>query len=245
MDHRWDESVRHDRERERYGARSIEPDPDVERRDRSVLPRPQQSPWAIGLAHYDQRDLYTRDARTDAAGYGRGPSYHPEEGSYAYPRAFPPRRPGPHLDATQFEREAWPWLNYHDIEDDPFQRGLHAEAGFWARLRERAHAVRERLGGHRTGPKNYKRSDQRIREDVCDLLTFDGAIDASDIDVVVEDAEVTLNGTVPDRAMKKMAERCAERVRGVRDVHNRLVVRPEDPSTTSPVFAVPLAFMGR
>jgi hypothetical protein len=245
MDHRWDESVRHDRERERYGTRPIEPDPDVERRDRTLPPHPQQSPWAIGLAHYDQRDLYTRNGRTDAAGYGRGPSYHPEEGSYAYPRAARRRRETAHGNATLFEREAWPWLNYHDIEDDPFQHGLRSEPGFWARLRHGAHAVRERLGGHRTGPKNYQRSDQRIREDVCEALTLDGAIDASDIEVVVEDAEVTLNGTVPDRATKKMAERCAEHVSGVRDVHNRLVVRPEDPTTTSPVFAVPLAFMGR
>jgi hypothetical protein len=201
--------------------------------------RPQQSPWAIGAAHYDQRDLYTRDARIDAAGYGRGPSYHPEEGSYAYPRDIRTRRPSPHLSATMFEREAWPWLNYHDIEDDPFQHGLReADQGFWARLRHGAHAVRERL--HRTGPKNYQRPDARIREDVCEALSASGEIDASDIEVVVEDAEVTLTGTVPDRPTKRMAEQCAERVSGVRDVHNRLVVRPDDPTMTTPVFAVPL-----
>jgi len=246
MDHRWDDGVRHggvrDGERERYGARPIETDPDVERRDRRVAPRPQQTPWEIGLAHYDQRDLYTRDGRMDAGGYGRGPSQHPEEGSYAYRREGAPRREGVHGNASRFEREAWPWLNYHDVEDDPFQRGLRGEHGFWAKLRQGAHAVRTRLSGR--GPKSYRRPDERVREDVRDALTAHGDVDASDIEVAVEDGEVTLTGTVPDRATKRAAESCAEHVGGVRHVHNRLVVRPDDPSTTTPLFALPLAFIG-
>lgn len=151
MDHRWDRGAREGaaarREQERYGAPRIEHDPDVERRDRLVAMRPQQSPWEIGLAHYDQRDLYTRDSRIDAAGYGRGPNWHPEEGSYAYARE--PRRPvpQPRTDATIFEREAWPWLNYHDVEEDPFQRDLHKrDSGFWDRRRGRS----RRRAGRRT-----------------------------------------------------------------------------------------------
>src|SRR5687767_13700993 len=48
------------------------------------------------------------------------------------------------------------------------------------------------------GPKGYKRSDDRIREDVCDVLS-EGWIDASDIEVRVSDSEVTLIGFVTDR----------------------------------------------
>lgn len=38
------------------------------------------------------------------------------------------------------------------------------------------------------GPKGYKRSDERIREDVCDCLTDDRHVDASGIEVKVKAA---------------------------------------------------------
>lgn len=74
------------------------------------------------------------------------------------------------------------------------------------------------------GPKGYKRSDDRIREDVCDRLS-EGWIDASDIEISVADGEVTLSGYVDERRMKHVAEDLAERVAGVQDVHNHLRVR--------------------
>src|SRR5690606_33268635 len=77
------------------------------------------SPWSIGMAHYDQRDLYTANASIDEDGYGCGPSHHPEEGSYAYHREF---HPGFNMlrvgNANLYERAAWPWLNYTDT--DPY-----------------------------------------------------------------------------------------------------------------------------
>jgi hypothetical protein len=79
------------------------------------------------------------------------------------------------------------------------------------------------LGEHRgRGPRGYRRSDDRIREDVCDLLTDDPRIDATDIEVVVQNGELTLSGTVNTRAEKRRAEDLGESVTGVRDVHNRL-----------------------
>lgn len=83
------------------------------------------------------------------------------------------------------------------------------------------------------GPKNYARSDERIREDVCECLTYHPNVDASEIDVVVKDGEVTLTGTVTDRQSKRVAEDITEGVRGVRDVHNQLrVVRQQVGQTT-------------
>ena len=73
------------------------------------------------------------------------------------------------------------------------------------------------------GPKNYTRSDERIREDVCELLA-DAALDASDIDVKVTDGEVLLEGTVPDRWTERAAQDVACRVRGVKECHNQLRV---------------------
>lgn len=83
------------------------------------------------------------------------------------------------------------------------------------------------------GPKGYKRSDDRIKEDVSEMLSRDHAIDASDIEVEVKDGEVTLTGSIPERSMKHLAEECAERTSGVRDVINQLRVKRESTSDTS------------
>lgn len=75
------------------------------------------------------------------------------------------------------------------------------------------------------GPKGYRRSDERIREDVNDRLGDDYYIDASDIEVMVSNTEVTLTGTVPSRNDKRRAEDIAESVSGVTNVENRLRVK--------------------
>jgi osmotically-inducible protein OsmY len=77
------------------------------------------------------------------------------------------------------------------------------------------------------GPKGYKRSDDRIREDVNEELTRNPDIDASDIEVKVESGEVTLTGTVDSRQTKRLAEGCS----GVHEVHNQLRIKhPESGS---------------
>jgi osmotically-inducible protein OsmY len=74
------------------------------------------------------------------------------------------------------------------------------------------------------GPKGYKRSDERIREDVSEHLTHDAWVDATEIEIEVKDGEVTLTGTVQSREEKRRAEDAVERVSGVRDVHNQIRV---------------------
>lgn len=74
------------------------------------------------------------------------------------------------------------------------------------------------------GPKGYKRSDDRIKEDVCDRLSMDDDVDASDITVTVRNGEVTLDGSVETRRMKHRAEDIAEDVSGVTDIHNNVRV---------------------
>ena len=68
----------------------------------------------------------------------------------------------------------------------------------------------------------FRRSDPRIREDVCECLTQDEDLDASEIEVGVADGEVTLTGNVTSRLDKRYAEDLSARVSGVRDVHNLL-----------------------
>jgi osmotically-inducible protein OsmY len=76
------------------------------------------------------------------------------------------------------------------------------------------------------GPKGYTRGDERIREDVCERLTEDDDVDASNLEVRVQNGEVTLTGTVEDRWQKRRAEDVADSVRGVKDVRNELRLLP-------------------
>lgn len=79
--------------------------------------------------------------------------------------------------------------------------------------------------GHRgLGPKGYKRSDDRISDDVCERLADDRWLDASNIDVKVSAGEVTLSGSVDHRDAKHRAERLVESVSGVNHVQNNLRV---------------------
>jgi len=213
MDHRWDELLQAEHRRRvedgRYAGKPIASDEDLARRDLLAAARMpvNKSPWEIGASHWDQRDLYTRNARNDDAGYARGPSTHTDVGSYAYPRDIPPasaRQQSPNGPSVS-EREADPWLNY---------------------------------GPHQgSGPKGWRRSDDSLRETVCEALAYSPSLDAGDIEVTVDDREVTLEGTVADRASKRLAESITERCRDVEDVHNRLVVRKSDDdlSFTSPI----------
>jgi osmotically-inducible protein OsmY len=76
--------------------------------------------------------------------------------------------------------------------------------------------------------------DERIRAEVMQRLAEDWYVDASDIEVSVENGEVRLAGSVENRPEKRLAEDCADDVAGVRDVVNTLRIRqprgePGDP----------------
>lgn len=84
------------------------------------------------------------------------------------------------------------------------------------------------------GPKNYKRKDERIYEDVCELLMRHRAIDASHIAVSVHEGVVNLSGKVASRRMKKLAERILEDLPGVSDIENELVIFTGDHDPKGP-----------
>lgn len=79
---------------------------------------------------------------------------------------------------------------------------------------------RTREGQRGRGPKNYQRSDARILEDVCEALADHGDLDASEIEVSVEERVVRLGGSVSSRHAKFLAESLAASVTGVEDVLN-------------------------
>jgi hypothetical protein len=81
-------------------------------------------------------------------------------------------------------------------------------------------------------PRNYVRSDERLRELINEQLT-DADLDASDIEVKVVTGTVTLEGTVSQRWMKHQAEDIVDECSGVTDIHNHLrVQRPGQPANT-------------
>jgi len=59
---------------------------------------------------------------------------------------------------------------------------------------------------------------------VFEEMTWEPSLDASEIDVVVEDRAVTLAGSVKSYPERLAAERAARRVRGVREVRNEIAV---------------------
>jgi hypothetical protein len=153
-------------------------------------------------------------------------------------------------DGGYFDRERVPEINYGRGERQPSRtnpdstRGYQPDRGSWrsdtgpisARetwssrddeyRRERGSSGwTAETGPHAgRGPRGYQRSDDRIREDICDRLTRHGRIDATDVNIAVNGGEVTLSGMVDTREAKRLAEDIAESVHGVRDVTNQIKV---------------------
>ncbi len=90
------------------------------------------------------------------------------------------------------------------------------------------------------GPQGYRRTDARISEDAHDRLTDDPRVDATNIQVSVKDGEVTLTGTVADRAAKHRAEHCVEDIPGVGHVQNNLRVDPDQARRATPLGENPI-----
>jgi osmotically-inducible protein OsmY len=84
-----------------------------------------------------------------------------------------------------------------------------------------------KLGFRKRGPKNYERSDERIREDICERLMADHTLDVEDVEVHVEGKVVRLEGTVRVRRMKHDIEDIAANCPGVNDVENLIRVKPQ------------------
>ena len=120
--------------------------------------------------------------------------------------------------------------------------GSEAPTRYMRDWRERDRWSEDWSGPHAgRGPRGYKRSDERILEDVCDRLTSHPSIDATDIDVKISDGDVTLSGWVESRAIKHLTEAMVETVSGVREVQNHLRVAAvnNDPPHPAPERAAP------
>lgn len=78
------------------------------------------------------------------------------------------------------------------------------------------------------GPKNYRRRDETIFEDVCEVLSRNPYIDASEITVDVEQGTVFLDGVVETKRIAHLATELVQNLPGVINVENDLqIIRPD------------------
>jgi osmotically-inducible protein OsmY len=182
--------------------------------------------------------------------YGTG--YEPGYGMSGQSR-YPNRYRSPHPESRpQFDREyqsGYGDSRRHDrdldrsrnfaYERDRGDERQPQDRGWWERMSDEVaswfgdeEAERRRridevaaAGNYRgKGPRGYIRSDERIREDINDRLTDYSHLDASDIEVAVNDGAVVLTGWVENRWAKRSAEDIVDTVSGVKDVQNHLRV---------------------
>ena len=165
---------------------------------------------------YSQRSSYP-------SGYRSGESYGQSGSSYGDYERGEGRRYG--QDRGGYEgRGGWEGRNRYEGDDRGWWDRLQDTVASWfgdedaERRRQMERPYRGR------GPKGYRRSDDRIKEDVNDRLS-EGYLDATEVEVSVSGGEVVLSGTVDRRADKLRAEAIAENVSGVLNVENRLRVR--------------------
>ncbi len=192
--------------------------------------------------HYDA--MRQREYGMDGGGYGASGSRNPRMGQSDWSNEDrghqgAPSDRGYGDDSRRQIRGSW---RGNHPSDNPSYRGSYGSAnreadddrGFMERagdevaswFGDKDASRRREMDNHRgKGPKGYRRSDARILEDVNDRLADDPSVDASDIEVTVKDAEVTLTGHVTDRFEKRRAEDCVENASGVTHVQNNLRIR--------------------
>lgn len=114
--------------------------------------------------------------------------------------------------------------------EHPGISGKTDEGEAW--VNEREYKIQTNFVGY--GPKGYKRSDDRIYEEVCETLMKNPEVDASYIGVKVDEGIVYLTGKVQSRRMKKIAELIVEDLPGVQDVRNELAILKSDTPKRGP-----------
>ena len=166
--------------------------------------------------------------------YGRGPdrpnfgSARSDYGNRAYGGRIDERGPGR-------EGRGRGWRGWWDRAADEVLSWFGDED---AERRRRIDELREARGYgagkfRGRGPKNYRRSDERIHEEINDRLTDNEWLDASDVDVSVNSGIVILTGTVDSRYAKRLAEDIADSVSGVINVQNNLLVENRQTGATA------------
>jgi hypothetical protein len=125
------------------------------------------------------------------------------------------------LDRSYYNYDEIPrpyFAESYPYDDDPEIGNQYSEQYQKGRL-----AREHNRGPHSgRGPKGFKRSDERILENINERLSEDSWLDAYGIEVSINNGEVTLEGTVTDMESKQRAKAIVKTVVGVSKLHNQL-----------------------
>ncbi|KYG61034.1 BON domain-containing protein [Bdellovibrio bacteriovorus] len=200
-------------------------------------PMDERSGYRNEVPFSEERRRLRRDDRSD---YSRPTEYYQKrnyDSSYDYTgRAYPqPRYQG----SSEYREELDRAYRQNSGEQNVNSPAYAPSSGFIGSSSSSSYFTNQQEGQgqhYGKGPRGFTRSDDRIKEEVCEMLTRHGQIDAQDIDLEVDNGIVTLTGTVPERKMKHLAEDCAEHCLGVKDIINNIRVKKEgeESSTTLP-----------
>jgi len=179
----------------------------------------QQSGWGSGY----NPDLQRRNTGSFGSdyGYGGGQSYGQSGSSYRGEQYGQGNfGSASHMDRRNYGRGN---ENYGNERDRSWWDRTKDEVSSWFGGDSNERRGERQSGPYRgKGPKDYRRSEDRIREDVCDRLSDDDRLDATNIQVQIQNNEVILSGTVETREQKRRAEDLVESISGVRNVENRI-----------------------
>jgi osmotically-inducible protein OsmY len=199
-----------------------------------------------GYGEYSDADLSRGWSNLDTPAYFGTGNYGGSYGSGPGSRAsedgvFGPSANQPGQSSWNEPNAGWvPESNARRGTDTDYSRGTSGDYSSYGRSEYGAQSGYGRSYGNETsgnrwqedwreshrgrGPKGYARSDERLREMICERLTDDPRIDASEIDVEVTQQTVKLTGTVPDRRTKYEVEDLVEHC-GAKDIDNQLRVQ--------------------
>ncbi len=171
-----------------------------------------------------------RDEWGDRRGESRRPQYAQSYGrEYLGSRGYD-EEPG-YTPPRRWSSSDTAWRDDDHRED---YRGQHEEEhGVLYNLGHRiGQAVSDWFGPdaveRRAGPRGYTRTDERIRDEICERLTFATGVDVHEVTVDVDAGKVTLGGTVRMRSQKYDIEDIADNTFGVTDVENNIRVQRQE-----------------
>jgi osmotically-inducible protein OsmY len=212
-----------------------------------------QSGWGIGSSGYGSGSSGWGGGAGSMGGYGSGHEFgysSRQQTGYGSPGGMSQNEDRGFWDRTKDEVSSWfgdddaERRREYDRRMNQMEERQHTNYGYGA-IGDSSYGSAMRRPTHRgKGPKDYRRSDDRIREDISDRLADDEMVDASEIAVLVNNSEVTLTGIVDSREAKRRAEDLAEQVSGVQNVQNNIRVnregaassRSETSDSNSPLF---------
>lgn len=250
MGHQFDD----DRQRRDWpSSANDDANDDRRRRDAGMGPRPgylhEERDWARGgwnePPRSEWRDTQRYDWRDPQRGEWRDPQRFESREAPRFDQRYDWREgrfEGPHRSGDFRMTDA-----YHQGPRDPYSRDHDHDRWFDRARADGDHALDDLKRGARRlfrAIKGYTRPDDRIREDVCDCINEVGRrldADVSDVEVRVQNGEVTLAGSLRDRRQKHAIENAADSASGVKDVHNLVRVRRDDETHEVGVRAAPEA----